>query len=450
MSCEKFYNSNMKNINSSLVTGELFLDLEAVIHGKTSPTLQTIFALNEILELLVLKNSLFMTSSDHILVIKNLNRAEIEKLGGSEQIDWSYEIRNLGSANLLKPMITTHLYDTGILILDTEQDDDSEFRNFGQEIFKQQWKSGNWLLKTIGYDTPNLQQKEFYEAAFLQGFHNTYQRVSSDPVYWKMVITAWPHAAEDFKTIGYDFEFMYKYYKQVGAYLDFAKHKNYDFNDSPFMQPFIALQVQPSDLFSKVFYEELKNTREHEVKNILELNEPWVLFLPPLTTILLQRCNRIEDLPMEMIKLRNEFQNIRESFSSFQKDFNDAKLIKEKIELKKDFLHSIELFRSKVTAPKKRFVKTVLDFTADHSVNALANDFSGPVKSIVQKISEFVYQKKICPWVCSFADLYEKSLDIDVNSNLIEKVFGEVNLDNLDYYKSFGKVSASLTGGKLK
>ena len=153
---------------------------------------------------------------------------------------------------------------------------------------------------------------------------------------------------------------------------------------------------------------------------------------------------------MEMIKLRNEFQGIRESFSSFQKEFNEAKLIKEKIDLKKDFHNSIELFRSKVTAPKKRFIKTVLDFTADHSANALASDFSGPVKSIVKKIAEFVYQKKICPWVCSFADLYEKSLDIDVSSNLIEKIFGEVSFDNLDYYKSFGKVSARLTGGRLK
>ena len=396
------------------------------------------------------QTQLSIISPDHILVLKNINRAEIEKLGGSGQVDWNYEIRNLGSANLLRPMITSHLYDTGILILDTEQDDDHEFRNFGQKIYKQQWESGNWLLKSIGYDTPSLEQKELYEAAYLKGILNTYQRVSSDPVYWKMVITAWPHAAEDFKTVGSDFEFMYKYYKQVGAYLNFAKQKNYDFNDSLFMQPFVALQVQPSDLFSKIFYEELKNTREHEVKNILEINEPWFMLLPPLTTILLQRCNRIEDLPMEMIKLRNEFQGIRESFSSFQKEFNEAKLIKEKIDLKKDFLNSIELFRSKVTAPKKRFIKTVLDFTADHSANALASDFSGPVKSIVKKIAEFVYQKKICPWVCSFADLYEKSLDIDVSSNLIEKIFGEVSFDNLDYYKSFGKVSARLTGGRLK
>lgn len=440
----------MKNINSSLVTGELFLDLEAVIHRKTSPTLQTILSLNEILELLVLKNHLFMTSSDHILVLRNINRSEVEKLGGPGQIDWNYEIRNLGSGNLLKPMITNHLFDAGILILDTEQDDDPEFRDFGQEIYKQQWKSGNWLLKSIGYDTPTLEQKEFYEASFLQGFYNTFQRVSSDPMYWKMAITAWPHAAEEFRKVGFDFEFTYKYYKQVGVYLDFAKQKNYDYNDSLFMQPFIALQAQQSDLLSTVFYEKLKNTRKYELKNILEINEPWVLFLPPLTSILLQRCNRIEELPIEMIKLRNEFQNIRESFSSFQKEFNEVKLIKEKIELKKDFLHSIELFRSKVTAPKKRFIKTVLDFTADHSAIAFKKDLSGPVKPIVKKIAEYIYEKKIYPWVCSFADLYEKSLDIDASLNLIEKLFGEVNLYNLDYYKSFGKASASLTGGKLK
>ena len=428
--------SNIKNVNSSLVTGELFLDLEGVIHRKTSPTLQTIFSLNEILELIVLKNNLFMTSSDHILVLKNLNRSEIEKLGGIEQIDWAYEIRNLGSANLLKPIITTHLFESGILALDTEQEEDSEFMDFGQKIYERQWKSGDWLLKNIGFLTSSLEQKEFHEAVFLQGFYNTFQKVSSSPRYWKMAITAWPYLADDFKKkYGYDHKWMNNYYEQVGIYLDFAKQKNYDFNDSPFMQPFVALQARPSELFSKIFYEELKDTRDKNIKEDLKITAPWILFLPPLTTILLQRCNRLEDLPIEMIKLRNEFQNIRESFSKFQKEFNQAKRLKEKLEMKKDFLHSIEIFRSKIKGPKRRIIKTLLDFTVEHSSNALASDYGGPIKSLAKKLAELIYHRKVYPWIYSFADLYEKSLDIEADSNLIENLFGEVNFSNLEHYK---------------
>jgi uncharacterized protein YeaO (DUF488 family) len=434
----------MSNFNSSLVTGELFLDIEAVLHKKTCPTFQTILALNEILEAVVLRNSLLMSSSDHILIMKNLNREEIAKLEGNDKVDWAYEMRNLGSANLINPAITNYLYEKGILILDTEQEEDSEFRHFGEKIFAQQ-SSGNWLLKAIGFGTKNLKEKRHYELSFIRGFNNTVQLVSSNPEYWRMAIKAAPWMAKEVREKrGFDYEWVHTLFEEVGIYLSFVKQRNLDFSDNPFMQPFIALQSGYSEDFASRFYEELKKVRDEEIERLLDLADSWYLYLPPLTVILLQRCKRMEDLPAEIVKLRDEFQDLRTSFSDFQEKYHNAQLIKEKMELKKDFLHSVEVFRAKIKHPKRRIIKTLLDFSVQHSGNMIMGNLTDPVKAIARKALDLFYERKLFPWIHSFADLYERSLEIKENSTLFGGLFGPMDTSNLKEYELFAKNSLEL------
>ena len=432
------------NFNSSLVTGELFLDLEAVFYKKTSPTFQTVLALSEILEAIVLRNSLLMSSSDHILIMKNLNRQEIARLGGNDKIDWKYEMQHLGSANLLNPAITNYLYEKGILILDTEQEEDSEFRHFGEKIFAQQ-SSGDWLLKAIGFGAKNLKEKQHYELSFLRGFNNTVRLVSSNPEYWRMAIKAAPWMAKELREKrGFDYEWVHTLFEEVGIYLDFVKRRNLDFSDTPFMQPFIALQSGYSEDFVRRFYEELKKVRDEEIKRLLDLADSWYLYLPPLTVILFQRCKRMEDLPIEIVKLRDEFQDLRMSFSDFQEKYHNAQLIKEKMELKKDFLHSIELFRAKIKHPKRRIIKTLLDFSVEHSGDMIMGHLTGPAKAIARKALDLFYERKLFPWIHSFADLYERSLEIKENSHLYRDLFGPMVPSNVSEYELFAKNSLKL------
>lgn len=433
----------MQYLNSSLVTGELFLDLEMVLYNKTAPSLQTILSFDEIVEQVVLKDQLLMSASDHILILKNINRNEIENLGGNSNIDWEYEINNLGSANLNKPQFTNILADKKILILDTEQNEDSRFKKFGQEIFSEQWQR-SWNLKNIGFGIEDSKLKNDYELAYLQGFNNSF---ISNPnrQFWLMWIKSLPDLGPDLKkSSNIDYMWLYNYFKQVEIYLNFSKAQGLEFSDNPFMQPFIALNSLPSQNFINIFYKNLKEIRNEELNHFFELQESWICYLPPLSAILLERCDKLEDIPYELVNLRKEFKNIRKSMQKFQIKFNDSKTIQDKYEIKKEFEESMNLFTQKVKNPKGRIIKTVLDFAVEQPGSAIKRDFTGPINLIVKKLAEYAYYKKIYPWVNSFADLYGESLQIREDKNLYEKLFGQIDFKSFKEFETFANNSNQL------
>lgn len=432
------------NSNSTLVTGELFLDLEMALYKETTPSLQTILGLNEIIELVILKNKLFMTSSDHILVLKNLNWDIIYKLGGNDKVDWKYEIENLGNANLRKPLITGKLFDKGILTLDTGQKANLKFRELGKEIFYEQWK-GNWINKNIGFGIIDPGTKFNYEFSWLKSFNNSFE-YNSDPNYWLMAIKAAPILAPELKKVNNNKNYMetYQFFKQVEIYMNFAKNNKIEFSDSAFMQPFIALNSWPTENFTDILYEKLKNIRNQEIKDFFGLQDTCFYYLPPLTSILLDRCQKLDDIPDELVNLRKEFKNIRTDLTKFQMKFDNANTIRDKIDLKKEFEESVNLISHKVQRPRGRFIKTILDLAVEIPGSAVKKDFSGPINAISKKLAEYFYYRKIYPWVNSFSDLYGKSLEIKAEKNLYNNLFGDLNLKNFKEFEIFAKNSEKL------
>lgn len=430
-------------VNSSLVTSDLFLGLEFLMYGKTMPSLVTILNLNEIVELVVLKEKLLMPTTDHITILKNLNYQKIQECGGNETIDWAYEIKNLGKANLDKPAITDSLYEAGILVLDTEQNDDMEFRQFGDDLYSKQW-SGDWLLKSIGLDWTKA--KDIIELEYIR-YMNNFLKSSSDPVYLKMLLLATPDLLSShahLKRSKYDASWMYHFYKEVETYAKFTKRRKLGFSDTLLVLPFVAFNFQHSQSFIEIFYDKLKQVRNSHIQQFLEIQQPWIYCLPPLTAILLQRCKTREDLPFELIKLRDEFKHLRQSLTKYQKEYEQTDTVREKIELRKEFQSSIDIFMRKITGGRKRIVKTIIDFTVDQSDSIVRQDFSGPIKSIVGKLVEYMYERKLYPWMNSFLDLYNRSLEIKADTNMYERLFGEVSLEHLNEFELFAKCSNRL------
>ena len=432
-------------MNSSLVTSDLFLGLEFSMYGKIRPSIVTILNLNEIVELVVLKEKLLMPSTDHILILKKLNSQKIQDLGGNKAIDWRYEIKNLGKGNLDKPIITDCLFEAGVLVLDTEQDEDKEFRDFGGRLYSQQWE-GEWVLKSVDLDWEGA--SDVVELSYVE-FMNNFLKQSSDPVYLKMLILATPDLLSSHphhKGDKYDASWMFHFYKEVEVYSKYAKGKRLGFTDTLLMQPFVALNFQPSDNFVDIFYEKLRQVRNEQIRQFLDLQHAWIHRLPPLTAILLQRCKTLEDLPAALINLRGEFKNLRDSLSKYQKDYEEALTIKDKIELKRGFQDSIDLSMRKVTGGRRRIIKTIIDFTVNQSDSAIRQDFGGPVKSVLGKLVEYIHTRRMYPWMNSFLHLYDESIAIKSDVNLYEKIFGEVNLNHFGELELFAQRSYRLLG----
>lgn len=426
------------------MTGELFLDLEMALYEKTTPSLQTFLGLNEIVELVILKDELFMTASDNILILKNLNWDIIRELGGNDQVDWKYEIENLGHAHLKKPLITGNLIDKGFLTIDTDRKADPKFNDFGKKIFKKQSKE-RWINKNIGFGIKDPKTKIYYEFSWLKWFNNSFKH-NSDPNYWLMAIKAAPYLAPELEKINKNSNYMetYQFFNQVEIYMDFARNNKLEFSDSAFMQPFIALNSRPHENFTNIVYERLKKIRNQEIKEFLELQDTWIYHLPPLTSILLDRCQKLDDIPDELFNLRKEFKNLRKDLTNFQVKFDNADTLRSKIDLKKEFEESMEIFTHKVQRPKGRFIKTILDFAVEVPGGAIKKDFSGPINSITKNIVEYLYNRRIYPWVNSFSDLYGQSLEIKGDKNLYENFFGKINRENFKEFQLFARNSEKL------
>jgi len=413
------------------------------MYGKVVPSAVTILNLNEIVELVVLKEKLLMPSSDHIVILKNLNSQKIKDLGGNDALDWKYEIKNLGKAHLDKPIMTNSLFDAGVLVLDTEQQEDKDFRDFGDRLYSQQWQ-GEWLLKSVGLDWK--ESSDIIEVEYIR-YMNSFLKQSPDPVYLRMLILATPDLASShphLKKGKYDASWMFHFYKEVQFYSAFARRKSLGFTDNVLMQPFVAFNFQHSENFIDIFYRQLKETRDKQITELLDLEQPWIYSLPPLTTILLQRCRTLEDLPAELIKLRGEFKNLRESLTKYQKSYEEAVTIKGKLELKREFQNSIDRLMRKVTRGKRRIMKTIIDFAVDLSDSMIREDFVGPGKVILGKLVEYVYDRRLYPWVNSFLHMYDESISIKSDLNLYEKIFGDINLEHFSELELFAQNSNKL------
>jgi len=413
------------------------------MYGKVVPSAVTILNLNEIVELVVLKERLLMPSSDHIVILKNLNSQRIKDLGGNDALDWKYEIKNLGKARLDKPIITNSLFDAGVLVLDTEQKEDKDYRDFGERLYSQQWQ-GEWLLKSVGLDWEK--SSDIIEVEYVR-YMNNFLKQSSDPVYLKMLILATPDLLSShphLKRSKYDASWMFHFYKEVQLYSEFAQGKSLGFTDTVLMHPFITLTFQHSENFIDIFYKRLKEVRDKQVIELLDLEQPWIYGLPPLTTILLQRCRTLEDLPTELIKIRDEFKNLRDSLTKYQKSYEEAATIKDKLELKREFQNSIDLFMRKVTGGRRRIMKTIIDFAVDQSDSVIRQDFIGPAKDVLGKLVEYIYDRRLYPWMNSFLHMYDESISIKSDLNLYKKMFGDINLNYFSELELFAQNSSKL------
>lgn len=431
----------MKWRNSCLISGELFLDLELAMYGKIRPTPQTLLNLSEIIELVVLKDSLLIPTVDFLVLINALNWDRLQGLG-AEEIDWEHELINPGKGRLRHPMFLTLLDDEGVLVHSVGSQD-KEYEELGNTLFHRLQK-GKWRPKTPAM-MRGQRRRETFELRYVRGFNEAFRHISSNPLYWKLQILAAPYAARYYKErFGVDLSWAYQNYIEAKLYVTCARKRNLGFSHTILMQPFVALNHQPSKSLVQIFYDRLKDLRDKQIKRLLELQEPWTHTVPPLTSILLQRCKTREELPTELIRLREEFKSLRESLATFQKQSEEAETLKEKLELRKDFQNSLDLFTRRAKVRRKRIMKTLIDFALEQTDSLARKDLGGPISVVAGKIADHIWSKKLYPWVNSFLDLYNRSLDIRLDTHFYEGLFGEINLNHLSEFELFARNSVRL------
>ncbi len=141
-------------------------------------------------------------------------------------------------------------------------------------------------------------------------------------------------------------------------------------------------------------------------------------YIPPLPTILLDRCKSPKDILEELKKLRDEYKPLRECFSTYSRLIENADSIKDQLEIAESFEESLEKIEEKSSRRKSRLLWRIWCLTR-----------SGGLLKITTELLDRLYRQDIDAQILyrveGLYDILEASLTIKHSGNLVQQVFGK-------------------------
>lgn len=174
-------------------------------------------------------------------------------------------------------------------------------------------------------------------------------------------------------------------------------------------------------------YTELASQHRKKVKKILDSIRPRTIYLPPLLTVLLSRCEKPSDIPQRLIELRGELQDFRLGINKWFNEFDKAASYKEKGEVQEEFDDALFTMSKKFGETRAAFYKEVIGAILEGAED-------GDIKKVIAKpafklleegITNFIPDKLMTRRFTGLVDLMDQALKIEGNNQLLGKVFKE-------------------------
>ena len=150
------------------------------------------------------------------------------------------------------------------------------------------------------------------------------------------------------------------------------------------------------------------------------------IYIPPLLSVLLDRCTKPSDITDQLPLLRDEFESIRLSIHDYLSYLNESRTLKEQIEVTKEMKKAIEALNSTLTKAKKSLIYQTWDTVKDGTPMKM---FTGTLDLLIEKDIEKQVVRRIHP----FIDMWSLFLDVNDYGRLLVNIFGENRID----FKSF-------------
>lgn len=177
----------------------------------------------------------------------------------------------------------------------------------------------------------------------------------------------------------------------------------------PILQNFrIDLEVS---FFSKIeqLYKVVCETWE---RNIKDLYAKYLRMrfkdIPPITAIILSRCNKREDIISKAIELREELADLRKLWVKHEAFIRGASTLAESFEEMRAFEDANRVLSEKISGSKrteKQLFGTIWDIVKSSSVD-------GMIIEALDKIYKYDKTRNIKSWVQAFTDIYKKASNI--------------------------------------
>jgi hypothetical protein len=178
-----------------------------------------------------------------------------------------------------------------------------------------------------------------------------------------------------------------------------------------------------SDSAIKILHEVVSSSHEEYVKSIAKTGGLRIIYVPPILSILLERTRNRENLLEELVKLRSEFQGLREQGRYFKEGLTAAVTLKEKIDVLNDFERSRDALMRRVTRkPARSVVKEVWDIVKGKSL-------WGGLTKIADLALQFDQDRQLIRRVSHFQLMSDLALKVPYYESLLEKIYGTKSID---------------------
>ncbi|MCL4275067.1 MAG: hypothetical protein KJZ77_14455 [Anaerolineales bacterium] len=181
------------------------------------------------------------------------------------------------------------------------------------------------------------------------------------------------------------------------------------------------------DLPALKIYRELASQHRKKVEGFHSLIRPRTIYLPPLLTILLSRCEKSSDIPRRLIEMREELHEFREGTQEWSNEIEKAKSLKEKVEIYDDLEDAISTMSKKFGNTRASFIKELAGSVIDaleelDPKKVLTNPAFMLLKEVLTNV---IPDKLVTRRFTGFIDLMDQALQIEGNNQILRKVFGE-------------------------
>jgi hypothetical protein len=140
---------------------------------------------------------------------------------------------------------------------------------------------------------------------------------------------------------------------------------------------------------SKSTIDILKDLHNVKVNELTNYSGYKKIPIPPLVPILLSQCKTIQDIPTKLIELRNDFQDLRNSFLNFEKRIAKSETLKEQFIIIEEYNTFWKIFSKKYKIKTNRLMFHFWDFASSSNASgAIENAFdAGKTDELLDDLS---------------------------------------------------------------
>lgn len=174
-------------------------------------------------------------------------------------------------------------------------------------------------------------------------------------------------------------------------------------------------------------YNEVSEPHRKAVEDILALTRPRAVYLPPLLSVLLARCEKRADIPRRLIELRAEFADLRRSIKEWFEQLDGAGSIKEKIEVRDELDEAVSSLARHYEQKRAGFYKQVTGaFISAAEDGDLKKMLVKPAIEVLKEgVSNMLPDMLSVRRFTGLIDLMDEALNVENYSAILTRVFGE-------------------------